>query len=369
MHTHSRLLGAEVSYYTAKIRAYLVHKPLPFVDILATRKVFKDEILPRIGWPVIPVLITPDGLTLQDTSEMIDWLEAHHPEHPLLPQTPLLRVISLLFELYADEWIKMPALHYRWHYDREFAELEFGRNNDPELPSAEQRRIGEKIARQFAGWLGPLGITSATIPAIEAEYLGLLADLEQHFAHHDFLFGPAPSLVDCALFGPLQAHLSRDPNSGRVMRRQAPRVIAWLARMQTAVPTRARAATDTLPPTMRIILQRLSRDYVPILCAQTRAFQAWLAAHRSEPIPRHIGTHEFELGRDTAHVARGTRALFTYDQWMLQRVLDAYFAADERARVTIEETLQDIGAAELLTLALPQRVIRRNYQLVRQSQV
>ena len=73
--------------------------------------------------------------------------------------------------------------------------------------------------------------------------------------------------------------------------------------------------------------------------------------------------------RGTAHVARGTRALFTYDQWMLQRVLDAYLAAADVARATIQETLQDIGAAELLTLALPQRVIRRNYQLVRQSQV
>ena len=134
----------------------------------------------------------------------------------------------------------MPALHYRWHYDREFAEMEFGRNNDPELFPVEQRRIGEKIARQFAGWLGPLGITSATIPAIEAEYLGLLADLEQHFAQHDFLFGAAPSLVDCALFGPLQAHLFRDPNSGRVMRRHAPQAIAWLVRMHTPVLARAR---------------------------------------------------------------------------------------------------------------------------------
>ena len=42
-HTHYRLLGADVSYYTAKIRAYLVHKSLPFVEVLATRKVFNLE--------------------------------------------------------------------------------------------------------------------------------------------------------------------------------------------------------------------------------------------------------------------------------------------------------------------------------------
>ena len=114
-------------------------------------------------------------------------------------------------------------------------------------PPAEQRRIGEKIARQFAGWLGPLGITPATIPAIEAEYLGLLADLEQHFAQHDFLFGAAPSLVDCAMFGPLQAHLFRDPNSGRVMRRHAPQAIAWLVRMHTPVLARALGPTHSQP--------------------------------------------------------------------------------------------------------------------------
>ena len=36
-------IGADVSYYTAKIRAYLVHKSLPFVEVLATRKVFNLE--------------------------------------------------------------------------------------------------------------------------------------------------------------------------------------------------------------------------------------------------------------------------------------------------------------------------------------
>ena len=97
-HTHYRLLGADVSYYTAKIRTDLVHKSRPFVEVLATRKVFKEAILPRVRWPVSPVLIMPDGQPLQDTSEMIDWLEAQHPEHPLLPKTSLRQVISLLFE-------------------------------------------------------------------------------------------------------------------------------------------------------------------------------------------------------------------------------------------------------------------------------
>ena len=114
----------------------------------------------------------------------------------MLPASAVGRVLSYLLELLGDEWLKMPAMHYRWNYNYnyDFTIAEFGRNNDPSRAVEEQRRIGEKIATRFHAWLEPLGINAATIPAIEADYLELLALLDTHFAVMPYLLGAWPTL-------------------------------------------------------------------------------------------------------------------------------------------------------------------------------
>ena len=48
------LYGAEVSYFTGKARAYLDWRGVDYVEELATQQVYRDIILPSVGWPVIP---------------------------------------------------------------------------------------------------------------------------------------------------------------------------------------------------------------------------------------------------------------------------------------------------------------------------
>jgi len=366
-----RLLGADVSYYTAKIDAWLAYKRIPCRRELATREVFAREILPRVGYPVIPVLITADGGTLQDTTDMIDVLEARHPAPPTVPATPAGRFLAYLFELYCDEWIKMPALHYRWRYDAAFAALEFGRNNDPARPLAEQRAVGAKIARRFAGWLGPLGITDASMAAVEADYLALLDLLDTHFARHPFLLGDTPSLCDFALYGPFHAHLLRDPASGRVMRARAPRVVRYLEGLRAVPPPAASLPFDvrTVPASLWPVLRLLSRDYVPILVAQHRTLQAWLAQAPAGEVPRQLGTHRVVLGRGTAHEVATDRALFSYDSWMLQRALDVHAGASAADRAGIEDVCARAGASPLLGLGTSYRLRREGFRLVPDARV
>jgi len=363
---HYRLLGADVSYYTAKIGAWLAYKRIACRRELATRDAFAREILPRVGYPVIPVLLTPDDTVLQDTTDMIDVLEARHPSPPTVPDTAPGRFLNYLIELYCDEWIKMPALHYRWQYDRAFAALEFGRNNDPDLAPDAQRAIGLKIANRFSGWLGPLGITPETAPTVEADYLQLLALLDAHFTHAPTLLGGPPSLADFALYGPFHAHLLRDPHSGRVMRQHAPRVVTYLERLR-CVPAPASSlpfAIDELPATLWPALRLLSRDYVPILAAQHAAVQQWLATAAAGRVPRDIGRHRVRLGRGTTLEVTGERALFTYDSWMLQRALDVYHAARPSDRALIEDLSALAGSTALLAAGCPQRLRREAYRLV-----
>ena len=69
-----RLIGAERSYFTAKVRPALRAKRIFFEEVPATPEAYR-EILRRTGLAFIPVVVTPEDETWQDTSEILDALE------------------------------------------------------------------------------------------------------------------------------------------------------------------------------------------------------------------------------------------------------------------------------------------------------
>jgi glutathione S-transferase len=315
------LYGAEISYYTGKVRAYLRWKGIPFTEITASADVYRDVILPRIGFPVIPVLITPEGEALQDTSDIIDTLERHHGEPSVFPATGTQRLVSALFELYGDEWLVIPAMHYRWHHNREWALRAFGELNAPNASPDEQYAIGSRRADPFALAAVMLGAEPHMYAAIERSYENLLAELDRHFAHTPYLLGTRPCMGDFGLIGPLYAHQYRDPMSGALMRRLAPNVVRWVERMQQPPSPRSGdfLPNDNVPDTLLPVLRRMMREQLPVIVDTAQHLMRWLTAHPGERVPRAIGTHAFEL-----EGMRGFRIVRPYSLWMLQRVLDVY---------------------------------------------
>jgi len=105
--------GADVSYFSGKVRPAFAHKSLWM------REVMPDilEIKRRTGLHFFPVVETPDGGMWQDTSDILDRLEAAHPNPPLIPSTPVQRIVAYLIELYGDEIGILPAMHYRWSFE------------------------------------------------------------------------------------------------------------------------------------------------------------------------------------------------------------------------------------------------------------
>src|SRR3990167_2193373 len=124
-----QLIGAQVSLYTGKLRCYLDYKAIPYDEIVASTEVYREVIIPRTGVQYIPVLISDDDIAVQDTTEIIDFLEARYPTAPIYPATPKQKLMALLLEIYGDEWLVLPAMHYRWNVPKnpEFARQEFGR--------------------------------------------------------------------------------------------------------------------------------------------------------------------------------------------------------------------------------------------------
>ncbi|MGF1607548.1 MAG: glutathione S-transferase family protein [Rhodothalassiaceae bacterium] len=356
-------IAAPLSLYSGKTRAYLAWKGIPHREVAVSPKLYKQKIIPAAGTPIIPVLETPDGEIWQDTTEIIDRLEQRFPEPSIYPTGPRQHLAALLLELFGDEWLLIPAMHYRWAYNVPWVFGEFGRIALPWAPAFVRRVIGERISRKFRGFVPMLGITEATIPAIERAYEAVLADLDAHFADHDHLFGARPSIGDYGLIGPLYAHLYRDPASGRLMKDKAPNVARWVERVEfpQSPKTGDFLPDDAVPDTLLPILRRQMREQIPVLQDTALKLAAWAHAHPdAERIPRTVGPHGFRIDGAT-----GERATIPYSLWMLQRPLDFYHSLSGAAKAAADALLDQVDGAVFRDFRLPQRVARRNNRLVR----
>ncbi len=362
MTTPNKLYGVEMSYYTGKIRPYLRWKQIPFEEIRSGAEVFAEVILPRVGWPVVPVIVTPEDETLQDTSDMIDYFEAKYPEPSIFPATPKQALAAKLLEVYGDEWLVIPAMHYRWNYNRDWAIENFGANMIPDASREEKMIEGEKRAKNFEGVVPFLGINEGTIPGIEKSYEALLAELNAHFSKHDYLFGSRPSIGDYGLIGPLYAHNYRDPASGEIMKRLAPGVAKWVERTEF-VPEPGKGAflpNDEVPETLLPVLRRMMREQMPVLENTVRLYKEWAEQNDDREIPRAIGMHKF-----TVEGCTGERIVVPFNIWMLQKPYDYYHSLSGADKAAADELLDAIGGETFRKLKIERRVKRENFKLVR----
>jgi glutathione S-transferase len=365
------LIGTAVSLYTGKARGYLRWKNIAFREQLSTVDVYKSVILPRIGWPVVPLLLHEDGsahgVAVQDTTEIIDYIEAHEPGPSVYPDGPVQKLAALMLELFGDEWLVIPAMHYRWAYNRDFAQAEFGATSFPDLPPDEQFAAVQKSVDFFSGALPVLGINPASAAAVEAAFEAFLAAFETHLASHDFLFGTRPSIGDYGFLGPLYAHLLRDPASGEIMQRLAPRVADWARR--THAPQHALTgeflANDALPDTLLPMLEMFAAQQLPVLLDTAQALAEWSDTNPdTTELPRIFGFNKALIGHGDT-VVETDRAIFPYPLWMLQRVTDHLASLEGEDRDRAQAMLRSIGAAKLIDFTLPLRLARENFKLVR----
>ncbi len=356
------LFGAKISLYTGKIRSYLVYKGIDFEEITASLKVYKNVIVPNTGVRFIPVVKTPAGQYIQDSAVIIDTLELVHLQRPVFPAKAKQLLVSKLFEIFADEWLLIPAMHYRWNKGQDdYVYAEFGKTIFPGLPGFMQRFLGRRAGARFKGFVAMLGIDENTITAVEQWYEGdFLPALDTHFGAHDYLLGGVASIGDLALMGPLYAHLYQDPESGKIINTIAPNVAKWIERMNTP-PEQLGSwlENDEIPETLVPILTRIFAELFPVLQSTVGLLETWRQQNSATDIPRFIAKHGFRIGD-----ARGERVVTPFSQWKLQRLLDVYHGFDANEKAAVDAFLCTINGLTAMQTVISDRIDRKDNRLV-----
>ncbi len=335
-----RLFSWEHSYFSGKVRAYLRFKQRHgalgrgFEDILATPELLAGLLIPRSGSGAVPQLEAPDGTWVQDSSAILDYCEAAHPEAPVVPDAahaPRQCLAAYLIELLADEWMVVPAFWERWYFSeggrspshRGFNEQQWGAFLAAGAPGDARRAAGAAFFENafgisdtrvdpkgvYAG-LVQLGCDARTERAWQASQHHLLGLLETHFGRHDYVFGGRPSLADFALLGPLYAHLYRDAVSGFALRTHFPIVCEWVERTNGEGALNARMygqrlysldasralvgrpatsdggdwlADDAIPETLVPVLRVFFAEMWPVLASTARVVTAFIASGAHGP--------------------------------------------------------------------------------------
>ena len=290
------LWGGALSLFSGKVRSYLIKKGIPYREFYASHPDFKERLRPIVRLGVTPLLETPQGEVLQDSTAIIEFMEQRLAIKSMMPATPAQRVVARLFDAYGTEHLLLAAMHFRWSEpylseQRPFLNAEFGRVAYIGTDRETRLAAGARMISYFSGMAAALGITAETAPAIETAYFDLLDLLDNHFQHVPYLLGGHPSIADFGMLAPLYAHLGRDPAPARLMALRAPNVARWVERMNLGVIEDAEFPDctptfpddDALPPTIEPILSLMFRDWTPELQANSRCYNDWVAAHPQMP--------------------------------------------------------------------------------------
>ena len=378
------LWGGALSLYSGKVRSYLVKKGIAYREFYASHPDFMARVRPIVGLGVTPVVELEGGVTLQDSTEIIEALEARFTQRPMIPQTPLLRGLACLLDAYASEHLLPMAMHFRWAHphievNRRFLQAEFGRASYIGTDTASRDRAGERMVQHFSGMLGPLGVTPHTAAAMEAEFDDLLDALELHLQHVPYLLGGHPSLADFGFMAPLYAHLGRDPSPAQRMAMRAPNVARWVERMNLAAMEDGEFphvspffdTSDSVPPTLIPVLELVFRDWTAELLANADAYNAWVASCA----PRPEGSLVSIDGKRRVHPSIGpityswrgcTVQRYSAPQtlWHFAKFQEQLALCQGSDHATVWSLLRRVGGDVASTLKLSRQIVRRNYVLV-----
>lgn len=324
-----RLFGVEMSPYSVKVRSYLRYKQIPHQWVVRGAQV-QSEFTALAKLPLIPMLVTPEGEALQDSTPLIAEMERRFPEPALDPADVPRGFLSALIEEYADEWGNKAMFHYRWTYEpdqlasaRRIAQAILG----PDARQAELETAAEGVRQRMVPRLSFVGSHDGTRDLIEASYRRQLEIVEAHLTFRPYLFGGRPCLADLGLAAQLY-ELSIDPTPAALMQ-HFPLTLAYVARMISPVATGEFEPWEKLAPTLTPLLtEEVGRRYLPWAEANALASAAGKSSFSVD-----LGATRFTQAPQKYHVRSLTE--------IKAKAKAALAAAPE-----LEQLLRDVGCYE-----------------------
>ena len=185
-----RIIGAEMSPYSVKVRSYFRYKGIPF-QWIPRNAASQAEFEKYAKMPIIPLVVTLDGTGIQDSTPIIDRIEKLHPR-AVYPS----RRAHHKLHLDADRGVR------RRMGQQMDVSLSLGARDRPALlrrpyrahaRAQGQRRGACRVCRTGSHPHGGprlvVGSNELTASQIEIGFQEMLALLEDHLSTRPYLFG------------------------------------------------------------------------------------------------------------------------------------------------------------------------------------
>ncbi len=280
------LHGMNQSYFTRKISGYLDYKAIPW-----SLRLFggMDPKMVGVGWTGgIPVVSTPDGEYMWDSTAVIHHLEHRFPESSVLPPDSLQRFLCYVLEDALDEWFYRLAVGSRWFFEENTrcGVWDIAREMTVRVPASADD-AAQAVKTHMLTTCPPFGVNEENASSWMDEILKpWLRVLGAHLEARPYLFGERPSIADFGIFGGSAAHFINDPLCRRWTEAEGPAIVRHTHRLYE--PEDQTFGTwsppGDVPEPLLAVLADLGRFYLPWVSRATLDGEAELvfeSGHRT----------------------------------------------------------------------------------------
>ncbi|WP_299768891.1 glutathione S-transferase family protein [uncultured Pseudoteredinibacter sp.] len=360
------LVAAQHSYYSAKVRACLQYKRLPYQEIGTNIETILNRVITATGNQQFPVVFCPDGTVLKDGCDIVEALEARHPERPIMPENSQLKCVAKLIETLADEFFVIPMIYYRWvpeetkQWGVGMFQMLLGKGIENPDMAALAEQMGETISSEIRSRLPKVGLDRKHIQDKAQEITKEVCSLlDKHFAKTPYMLGDHPTLADLGIMNTMWGHLYLDPcKASMFIRKDYLHLNNWITNMHSGAGISDQGElyiADTLVPLLRYLSDTLANMMTDTLAAADKTLPA---AEAGTEAPAGLGRIE-----TTLLDAELSRPATSYTAWRLQKVIEQYQAIPATQKPAMDDLLSDIGFLSVCQHQPKWRLQKDNFKL------